>query len=121
MIKMIATVWRKPGLSLEEFTTRWRDGHAPLVEKHKEAMGFVKYRQNHFVESSEIAAFAAGRNWVTPPDGVAELWWENEEALQRAFASEAAAEASAILAEDEAEFVDNSRTAAFLARESDIF
>lgn len=121
MIKMVAVAWRKPGMTREEFTARWRDEHAPLVEKYKEAMGFSHYRQNHYVESPEIEAFAASRNWASPPDGVAELFWESEEALQKTFKSEAAAEASAILAADEAEFVDMSRTMAYLAREHDVF
>ena len=121
MIKMVATVWRKPGLSLEEFTARWSGEHAMLVRRHKAAMGFVRYVQSHFVESPEIRAFTESRGWASPPDGIAELWWESLDTLQHAFSSPEAAAASAILAEDEAVFVDTTRNAAFLSREFEVF
>ena len=121
MIKMVATTWRKPGMSLAEFTSRWSKEHAELVTRHREAMGFARYVQSHKVESVEIEAFASGRGWASPPDGIAELWWEDEEALRRAFASEAAADASRILELDEMVFVDTTRTAAFLTREFEVF
>jgi uncharacterized protein (TIGR02118 family) len=121
LIKMVAIVWRKPGLSIDEFTARWRDGHAPLVNKHKAAMGFIKYVQSHTLASPEIDAFRTLRGWGPPPDGIAELWWESEEALRLSFASQEAAEASAILEEDERHFVDMARTAAFLSSEFEVF
>ncbi len=121
LIKMVATTWRKPGMSLEEFTARWSNEHARLVTRHKDAMGFVRYVQSHTVASPEIEEFARSRGWASPPDGIAELWWDSEDALRRTFASQAAAEASMILAEDEAVFVDTTRTAAFLTREFEVF
>jgi uncharacterized protein (TIGR02118 family) len=118
---MVAIVWRKPGLTLDEFTARWRDVHSVLVNEHKAAMGFVRYVQSHSVASPEIDAFRTLRGWTSPPDGVAELWWESEAALKRAFESPEAAAASAILEEDERHFVDMERTAAFLSREFEVF
>ena len=121
LIKMVATTWRKPGMSLEEFTSRWSNEHARLVTQHKDAMGFVRYVQSHKLASPEIDEFARSRGWASPPDGIAELWWESEEALCRTFASQAAAEASMILAQDEVVFVDTTRTAAFLTKEFEVF
>lgn len=121
LLKMVATTWRKPGMSQEEFTARWSNEHARLVTAHKDAMGFARYVQSHKVASPQIEEFARSRGWATPPDGIAELWWESEEALLRAFASEEAARASMILAEDEAVFVDTTRTAAFLSSEYEVF
>lgn len=121
LLKMVATTWRKPGMSQDEFTARWSNEHARLVTRHKDAMGFARYVQSHKLNSPEIEAFARMRGWATPPDGIAELWWESEDALKRAFSSEEAARASLILAEDEAVFVDTTKTAAFLSSEYEVF
>lgn len=121
LMKMIATTWRKPGMSQEEFTARWSNEHARLVTQHKDAMGFARYVQSHKLHSPEIEEFARMRGWASPPDGVAELWWDSEDALRRAFASEDAARASSILEQDETVFVDMSRTAAFLSTEYEVF
>ena len=120
-LKMVATTWRKPGMSLEEFTARWSNEHARLVKQHKDAMGFARYVQSHTFSSPEIAEFARARGWASPPDGIAELWWESEEALRQAFGSEAAARASQILEADERVFVDTTKTAAFLTTEYEVF
>lgn len=121
LMKMVATTWRKPGMSLEEFTARWSNEHARLVTQHKDAMGFARYVQSHTFASPQIAEFARARGWASPPDGIAELWWESEEALLAAFGSQAAAEASGILEADERVFVDTTRTAAFLTTEYEVF
>ena len=72
-LKMVATTWRKPGMSLEEFTARWSNEHARLVTHHKDAMGFARCVQSHTFSSPEIAEFARARGWASPPDGIADL------------------------------------------------
>lgn len=121
MIKMVVQVWKRPDMSYEEFTPRWRGEHAALVREKAQAMGFLKYVQSHKKPSAEIAAFAESRGWKTPPDGLAEVWWESEESMQAAMGSPEGQEASQILAEDEKQFIDMKMISAFLAEEHSIF
>jgi hypothetical protein len=121
MIKMIVEVWRKPDMSFEAFTQRWLHEHGALVRKHARAMGFLRYVQSHKQEAPAIDAFAAGRGWQCPPDGLTEVWWDSMEAMNAALGSEAGQRASAALEADERQFCDTKRLSAFLAVEETIF
>lgn len=121
MIKMAIEVWKKAGMSDEAFARRWLVEHGALVKQHARAMGFVRYVQSHKLPSPEIAAFAKGRGWKTPPDGWTEVWWESEEAMQAALGSPEGQAASLALAEDEVHFIEPSKISAFLAVEETIF
>ncbi len=121
MIKMVVEVWKKPGMSDEAFARRWLVEHGALVKAHARAMGFVRYIQSHKLPSPAIDAFAEGRGWTGPPDGLTEVWWESEASMHAALASTEGQAASAILAEDEVQFTDGKRLSAFLAAEEVIF
>lgn len=121
MIKMVVEVWKKPGMTDEQFASRWLNEHGALVRKHARAMGFLRYVQSHKVSSPEIDAFAEGRGWKRPPDGLTEVWWESKEAMQAAMSSPEGMEASAILQDDEEQFIDPPRISAFLATDEVIF
>lgn len=121
MIKMVVEVWKKAGLSDEAFARRWLVEHGALVRSHAEAMGFVRYIQSHKLPSREIEAFAKGRGWKAPPDGLTEVWWESEASMLAAMGSEAGQAASAALAADEVQFIESSKISAFLAEEKVIF
>lgn len=121
MIKMVVEVWKRPGMTEEQFARRWLVEHGALVRKHAEAMGFLRYVQSHKRHSPEIAAFAEGRGWKGPPDGLTEVWWESEEAMKAALSSPEGIEASRLLQADEEEFIDPPRISAFLADEEVIF
>ncbi|HBQ49001.1 MAG TPA: EthD family reductase, partial [Hyphomonas atlantica] len=47
MIKLTFCLRRLPHLSREEFQVYWREKHAPLVAKHAEVLGILRYVQNH--------------------------------------------------------------------------
>jgi uncharacterized protein (TIGR02118 family) len=121
MIKMVVTVYRKPGMSWEEFETRWRDVHGELVKSLATAMGFRKYVQSHFQPSPDIESFAAIRGWLAPAEGLAELYWDSVEQMRQALSSPEGQAASQVLAKDEAEFVDMTRISAFLSVEHVVF
>jgi uncharacterized protein (TIGR02118 family) len=80
VIKLIALLKRKPGLSREEFAQRWVYEHTKLSSK---LPGLLEYRINLATASQPEAE-------GTEPlyDGTAELWWESLEAMEAAFASE---------------------------------
>src|SRR3546814_14566207 len=78
MIKMVVEVWKKDGMTDAAFTRRWLVEHGALVKQHANAMGFVRYIQSHKQPSPAIEAFAAGRGWKRPPDGLTEVWRSEE-------------------------------------------
>lgn len=121
MIKMIVEVWRKDGMSFEAFTERWLGAHGALVKQHARAMGFVRYIQSHKQPSPAIDAFARGRGWKQPPDGLTEVWWESVESMDASLGSPEGQAASAALAADEVQFIEMSKISAFLAVEEVIF
>jgi hypothetical protein len=121
MIKMVVEVWKKPDMTDEAFARRWLVEHGALVKANARAMGFVRYIQSHKVPSPAIDAFAEGRGWKGPPDGLTEVWWESEASMNAAMGSPEGQVASAILAEDEVKFTDGKRLSAFLATEEVIF
>lgn len=121
MLKMVVESWKREGMSREDFLAYLASVHGPLVRKHGPALGFRKYIQNIRLPSPEIDAFAEGRNWSPAPDASVELWFDSAEQMAAAFASPEAAEASAVLEEDERKFVDPSRISAFLSHEEVIF
>jgi len=104
MIKLIATIHRKPGLSDEAFLRHWRDIHVPLVARLPNLKGYVI---NPLLETMDAAR---------PYDGVAELWFESRDALERSLASPERDEARA----DLAEFTDLSRMTRAIVEEERI-
>jgi len=121
MVKMIVSVWRRPEFTPEKFVDRWRNEHAALVSKYADTLRMRRYVQSHAVPSKAIDAFAKGRGWARPCDGVTEVWWDSAEDLETAFATPEGQEASAVLREDEAVFVEMSKVTAFLSREHIVF
>ena len=121
MLKMVVINFRKPGMTLEQFTHYWRTTHADLVKKHAGAMGFKKYVQSHLVPSPEMDAFAKARGWSAAPDGLTEVWWESVEAMQAALGSPEGQAASAALAADEPNLINPSQISAFLSTEYVVF
>jgi len=121
MIKMVVEVWKKEGMTDEAFAARWLNEHGALVRRHASAMGFLRYVQSHKVPSPEIEAFAAGRGWKRPPDGLTEVWWESQATMTAAMGSPEGQAASLELQHDEMQFCDATKISAFLATEEVIF
>ena len=121
MIKMVVEVWKKPGWTDEAFAERWLIEHGALVKRHAKAMGFRRYIQSHKLHSPAMEAFAEGRGWKGPPDGLTEVWWDSQETMDAALASPEGQAASVVLAEDEVKFTDTNRLSVFLAAEEVIF
>lgn len=43
MFKLTYCLRRKPGMTWDEFSTYWRDVHAPLVKERAEVLGIRRY------------------------------------------------------------------------------
>jgi uncharacterized protein (TIGR02118 family) len=117
MIKLVFCLRRLPTLSREEFQRYWRDQHAKLVEKHAQTLRIHRYVQTHTVTSPANAALQASRGGPEEYDGVAELWWQSQEELAAATASDAGRRASLELLEDERRFIDLARSPLWIAEE----
>lgn len=79
MIKLIALLKRKPGLSREEFAQRWLKEHIKLSAKMPGLRGYrINIAIDHQPEGDGVEPIY---------DGTAELWWDNVEAMEAAFAS----------------------------------
>ena len=79
MIKLIALLKRKPGLTRQEFADRWLNDHIKLSSKMP---GLRGYRVNIAIDHQPDG------DGVEPIyDGTAELWWDSVEAMEAAFDS----------------------------------
>ena len=119
MIRLTFYLRRKPGYSVEEFQSYWRDEHGPLVARFSSDLNIVRYVQVHTVEDpiNDAMNQARGGKMESVYDGVAELWWENEESLSGAMQSSKGAAAGAALLEDEKKFIDLPLSPLYLAYE----
>ncbi|MEM7466782.1 MAG: EthD family reductase [Pseudomonadota bacterium] len=77
MIKVVSAFKRNKNLSVAEFQTYWLESHAPIVEQ---LPGVLRYVQNH----TRVSGYKKGEPAV---DGVAELWFENTNALRKLIGS----------------------------------
>jgi len=105
MIKLIAIVHRKPGLSDQQFYSYWKDTHGPLVARI--LPGVRRYVQNHFVRVPGVEQQG---------DGILELWFDNMDALQR-YLDWRDSDDAQVLTQDIEQFVDSSKTLRFIAVE----
>ncbi len=83
MVKLIAKVYAKEGISKKEFNDYWLNKHAPLVKKME---GLRKY---------VISVVLTSDGEEPGYQGMAELWFDTFEELKRAFDSPEGKEAVA--------------------------
>ena len=106
MIKLAFCIRRLPGMSRHDFQDYWRNQHADLVMSFQPAIGFKRYVQFHGGFDKLSTKAAEFRNSPEPYDGIAELWWEDEETMTRCSATDEARAGFAALYEDEKNFID---------------
>lgn len=120
MIKLSFAVRRRDDIDPVEFHRYWRDEHGPLVRSLQDALGIRRYVQTHRVETPLNDLLRSSRDALEPYDGVAELWWDDVDALVAATSTAEGAAGSAALLEDEARFIDLARSCLWLGEESEI-
>jgi uncharacterized protein (TIGR02118 family) len=89
MVKIVALIERKAGMSHAEFTTYWREHHVPLVSQ---LPGLERYTTA--VPTSPEDA---------PYDGIAEAYFDSEAAVEEAFRTDLGRR----IRDDERNFVEN--------------
>ena len=102
MVKAVFLVHKKADMDAHEFRRHWRETQGMLGAK---IPGTRKYVQNHTVASLDGGPL--------PYDGFAEVWFDNQEALEWAMATP---EAQAAIA-DLPNFLDTKRMESFIVDE----
>ncbi len=125
MIKITFCLTRKIGMTREAFQDYWLNKHAPLVASHKETLRIARYVQLHtgsFEMTDAIRAVRAGGNLDKAPeiyDGVAQLWWNSIDDLM--LDTDETRAAGLALLEDEAKFINFSKSPLWFGEEKVIF
>ncbi len=103
MIKICYLMRRQPHLTLEEFQSYWSEKHPQAAPADAfDTLGVKRYIQILPIESSGRDLVIGPRSGLEDPyDGIAELWVESEEALERDWSTEKAQEYVGIFFQDE--------------------
>ena len=121
MIKLVYVIVRREGLTPGAFRDYWLSRHGPLVAAQAQALRLKKYVQSHPFDDPASEAMRAARGMLPPVDGVTEVWWDSLDDFQAAYATPEGAESGRVLAEDEAKFIDFTKSCVFLTEEHLIF
>jgi uncharacterized protein (TIGR02118 family) len=81
MVKVLSLLTRKPEISHEQFVKHWLEIHGPLALA---VPGIRRYVQSHIVGTRKRADIAEIDLDI---DGIAELWYDDRDALARAAAT----------------------------------
>ena len=117
MIKFVMCLTRHPDISREEFKDYWLNKHGPYFMENAEIMGAKKYVQSHIIDSPLNEGLQMSRNMQPAYDGVAEVWFDSIESLMAGMGSPEGMELGAALLEDEKNFIDHSKSSAFIVEE----
>ncbi len=117
MIKFVMCITRHPTMSSEEFSDYWMNKHGPFFMENAGAMRALKYVQSHTVDTPLNEGLRSSRGMLPEYDGVAEVWFESEEELMEGMSSPEGQKLGAALLEDEGNFIDHSKSSAFLVKE----
>ena len=121
MLKLVYCLTKRADVDSEEFYRYWLNDHGPLVKSYAEAIGAHKYIQSHTVATDLNQVFLESRGLAPAFDGITEVWWKDRAALESGMASQAGQQAHAALKEDEAKFIDFSKSHVFMTEEHVIF
>jgi len=100
MIKVLSLLTRKDALTHEQFVEHWLGVHGPLALA---VPGIRRYVQSHITGTRTRADIAETEVAI---DGIAELWYDDEDALRRSAATPEAQR----LYEDGATFIGRIKT-----------
>ena len=111
---------RHPDMTRKEFKDYWMNKHGPFFMSNADSMGAKRYVQSHTIDSPLNQDLKESRGMLPEYDGVAEVWFESEEALIEGMSSPEGQKLGAALLEDEGNFVDHSKSSAFIVEEHEL-
>ena len=106
-------------MTREEFKDYWMNNHGPFFMSNAEAMGAKKYVQSHTIDSPLNEGLRNSRGMLPAYDGVAEVQFDSEEALMQGMSSPEGQKLGAELLKDESNFIDHSKSSAFIVNEQE--
>ena len=120
MIKISYLMRRLPHLSLEEFQSYWSEKHPQAAPADAfSTLGVKRYIQVLTLETEARNLVIGPRTGLVEPfDGIAELWVESIEALERNWSTDKAREYLEIFFKDEQNFIDWTRSTILVAKEN---
>jgi uncharacterized protein (TIGR02118 family) len=121
MIKLVYIVRARDDIAPEEFHRYWLEVHGPMVREAAKALRARKYIQSHTMATPVNDALIESRGMAPSYEGIAEAWWESLDELQAAVSEPEGADAIKMIGEDEAIFIDQSRSTMFVTEEHTIF
>lgn len=121
MLKLTFCLRRLPSLTLAQFQDYWLNTHGPLVRRLQPALRMARYVQLHRLDGDLATGMMRVRGAPEPFDGIAELWWADEESFRAAGRDAEGRAAGRLLLEDEARFIDLPRSPLWLNREEVIY
>ena len=120
MIKLVMCLRRRPDLTREQFQDYWQNSHGPFFMKNADTMRAKRYVQSQTIETPLNEGMRESRGMQPEYDGVAEVWFASEQDLMEAMSSSEGQQLSAALLEDEGNFIDHSKSSAFIVREHEL-
>ena len=117
MIKFVMCITRHPDLSRKDFKDYWMNKHGPFFMENAGTMRAKKYVQSHTLDTPLNEGLRSSRGMLPEYDGVAEVWFESEEDLIEGMSSPGGQKLGAALQEDEGNFIDHSKSSAFIVEE----
>ena len=117
MVKFYYVLRRLQSLSLEEAQLYWRMNHGPVIRAWGNAMRVLRYIQVHTLHDVSADEIRARRGEMEEIyDGHAELWFDRAE-LAAGQNTPERQQAGRAAAEDEAKFIDFSRSSIWVGKE----
>ncbi len=120
MIKLVMCLHRHPEMSREQFQDYWLNNHGPFFMKKAGDMRAKRYVQSHTLDTPLNEGMRSSRGMLPEYDGVAEVWFESEEELMEAMNSPEGQKLGVALLEDEGNFIDHSKSSAFIVKEHEL-
>ena len=120
MIKISYLMRRLPHLTLEEFQSYWSEKHPQAAPADAfPTLGVKRYVQVLPIDTDARQLVIGPRTGLVEAfDGIAELWLESEESLERDWSTDQAKEYIGIFFEDEKNFIDWSRSTILVSKEN---
>ena len=106
-------------MTRKQFQDYWLNRHGPFFQENAGTMRAKRYVQSHTMDTPVNAGMRESRGMLPEYDGVAEVWFESEEDLMEAMSSSEGQELSAALLKDEGNFIDHSKSSAFIVHEQE--